>query len=224
MPTSNQAPSFEELLQNEQNVNFVEDSQSDKVGYNQNLTNTTEEILPRAITETALWQQTAFVSGLLNALAFFVFLYATIRILQIRAQEYKNFAREPLSYAAKVLLGETVAVKNVDAQDQDYLKRWQHIENYLNKGTVADWRMAIIEADIMLDELLTSWGYVGGSVGEKLKQINADKLRSIEDAWQAHKLRNKIAHEGMNAQLTEREVRRAMHQYRNVFKEAGLLG
>ena len=222
MPTANQAPSFEELLQSEQDLNFNKENQYDKALNYQNFTYTTEALLPKLITETMLWQQIAFVAGILNSVAFFVFLYAIIRIFQIRTQEYKNFAKEPPSYAAKVLLGDT-AVKNVNTKEQNYGRRWQHIEAYLNKGTTADWRMAIIEADIMLDELLTSWGYVGGSVGDKLKQINADKLRSIEDAWQAHKLRNKIAHEGLNAKITEREVRSAMHKYRNVFKEVGIL-
>ena len=35
-----------------------------------------------------------------------------------------------------------------------------------------DWKLAIIEADIILDDALKQYGYVGNSLGEKLKSIS----------------------------------------------------
>src|SRR3989344_2053949 len=45
-------------------------------------------------------------------------------------------------------------------------KKWEQVLKYMNSGSASDWRLAIIEADVMLDELLRTLGYLGESVGE----------------------------------------------------------
>ena len=83
----------------------------------------------------------------------------------------------------------------------------------------SDWRQAIIEADIILDELLTRLGYVGDSVGEKLKQVHTNHFQTLSNAWEAHKVRNEIAHSGMNFELTDRIAYRTIANYEAVFRE-----
>ena len=83
--------------------------------------------------------------------------------------------------------------------------------------------MAIIEADVMLEELLETAGYVGGSVGEMLKSVDKNEFLSIESAWEAHKIRNSVAHSGGNFQLNERETKRVIALFEEVFKEFGVI-
>ena len=95
----------------------------------------------------------------------------------------------------------------------------------LNKHIISenpnDWKLAIIEADIMLDEVLKEKGYVGASLGERLRSINPAQLQSLDDAWQAHKVRNQVAHGGADFVLTHRLAEETIKQYRRVFAELG---
>ena len=83
----------------------------------------------------------------------------------------------------------------------------------------SQWREAIIESDIMLDDILARRGYVGDGVGEKLKSIESTTLSSLQDAWEAHKVRNQIAHQGSSFALTEDFARRTIARYEAVFRE-----
>lgn len=85
-----------------------------------------------------------------------------------------------------------------------------------------DWKLAIIEADIILDDILKQQGYVGNSLGERLKSISTNQLSSLNDAWEAHKVRNRIAHEGADFVLTKRVAEETIGRYRRVFAEFGI--
>lgn len=97
--------------------------------------------------------------------------------------------------------------------------RWEHVLTLANSGSPGDWRTAIMEADIMLDEFLTSMGHHGMSLGDKLKGVEASDFRTIDLAWEGHKVRNRIAHQGSDFILTERETKRVIDLYRQVFEE-----
>ncbi len=97
--------------------------------------------------------------------------------------------------------------------------RWKKITEHAATDNPNDWRHAIIEADIMLDELLTVQGYHGDTVGDKLKQVERSDFNTIDLAWEAHKVRNRIAHEGSEHDLNAREVRRIIALYEQVLHE-----
>lgn len=97
--------------------------------------------------------------------------------------------------------------------------RWAHVMELITSANVNDWRQAIIEADVLLDELLTELGLPGTSVGEKLKSVSRTHFTTLDLAWEAHKVRNDIAHGGSAFVLTEREARRAIDLFRQVFEE-----
>lgn len=97
--------------------------------------------------------------------------------------------------------------------------RWEQILKHSESENPNDWRLAIIEADIVLDEMVKSMGYHGDSLGERLKHVEQSDFNSIEAAWEAHKIRNRIAHSGADFILTQREARRVISLYRQVFEE-----
>lgn len=94
--------------------------------------------------------------------------------------------------------------------------RWAVIEGYLSSSNEALWRIGILEADNMLREVLSEKGYEGADVGEMLTSA---KFNTIQLAWDAHKVRNRIAHEGSDYHLTDREAKRVFVLYEAVFKE-----
>jgi len=85
-----------------------------------------------------------------------------------------------------------------------------------------DWKLSIIEADIILDEVLKQQGYAWNSLGERLKSISPNQLASLQDAWEAHKVRNRIAHEGADFVLTKRIAQETITRYQRVFTEFGV--
>lgn len=97
-------------------------------------------------------------------------------------------------------------------------ERWEKIKKKLDSENPSDWNLAIIEADKILDEMLVVMGYVGESVGEKLKTVEPSDFLTLNEAWEAHKLRNQIAHED-DFVLTQREAKAALAKFEQVFKE-----
>ncbi len=76
-----------------------------------------------------------------------------------------------------------------------------------------------MEADIILEDLLTKMGYGGDSIGEKLKKVAKGDMKTLDEAWEAHKVRNQIAHEGSNFTLNHHEAKNVIGMYRKVFEE-----
>lgn len=147
---------------------------------------------------------------------FFLFLiaYCSVRMFEIRKKEQEHLQHEIEEYAhhqaEKAKKKEGESPKN---------ERWNNVLTHLSSSNPAEWKLAIIEADSMLESLMTQLGFRGESLGEKLKLIDRDKFPSIGPAWEVHLVRNKIAHEGSKFNISEREVKRIIALYEQIFKE-----
>ena len=120
----------------------------------------------------------------------------------------------------------SVEEKDKKAQQNDEVSknpRWIKTLSYLFSQHVSDWKLAIIEADSMLDELMTELSFKGDSLGDKLKNATQDKFRGLSLAWEVHTIRNRIAHEGMNYEITQREAKRVIAIYESIFREFGFI-
>jgi len=98
-------------------------------------------------------------------------------------------------------------------------KRWGKIVEHINSSNPSDWRFAILECDIILDEMLTKMNYHGETLSDKLKAVEKSDFLTIDKAWEAHRVRNDIAHEGSNFEISDSEARRVVSLYEEVFKE-----
>ena len=101
--------------------------------------------------------------------------------------------------------------------------RLSDVIKHISSDSPNDWKLAIIEADIILDEVLKEAGYQGASLGERLRSISPAQLQSLDAAWQAHKVRNQVAHGGADFILTHKLAQDTIKQYRIVFHEFGLM-
>jgi hypothetical protein len=152
-----------------------------------------------------LWLALTVLAYLFSLAAIGVFVYATMRLYQVRQEEKAKYA--------------TVTTEAAHTKVEH--SRWTYIMQLIESGQPGDWRNAIIESDIMLDELLTRLGYQGDSVGEKLKGATTTHFQTLQNAWEAHKVRNDIAHQGSTFDLTERLAHRTIANYEAVFREHG---
>lgn len=105
------------------------------------------------------------------------------------------------------------------SEESPSVQRWERVLSHLNSARESDWRLAILEADVLLVDMVTHMGYHGDSLGEKLKGVEKSDFTTLDMAWEAHAVRNKIAHEGIAFALTDREAERVIKLYEQVFKE-----
>lgn len=158
------------------------------------------------------WWNIYSVVAILLSLVFFVgFVYAKIRYSQLSEIEHHAFHEDEKRWATQHAHADT---KN---------SRWDVIQRRVTENSPESWRIAIIEADILLDEVLTNAGYVGTSLGEKLKSANPSSFTTIRDAWDAHMVRNKIAHAGSDFILTKKVAQDTLVQFERVFREFGVI-
>ena len=111
--------------------------------------------------------------------------------------------------------------KSAEEKKEEAIKndKWKIIMEHIESENPNDWRLAILEADIALGEMLDKLGFRGEGIGEQLKSIDKSDFTTIDDAWEAHKIRNSIAHEGASFLITEREAKRVIGLYKKVFEE-----
>jgi len=157
--------------------------------------------------------QTFFLS-IRNTLAVFAILFlagifwTTIKIREIHHNEHEKYG--PIH-------AEEVVAKGLAVQ-------WQVILEHVNSESPAEWKIAILEADNMLDEVLEDMGYVGDTLAEKLKTMSRTKIASYDDVWNAHRVRNEIAHGGaIDMDLPKKTARDTVAKFEKAFKELGYL-
>ncbi len=99
------------------------------------------------------------------------------------------------------------------------LNRWDEIQKRSDSDNSADWKMAIIEADALMDEIFQNIGYKGENLGERLKSVEPSDFDNLQNIWEAHKTRNRIAHEGDKFELTKEEAKNTLEKYKKALKE-----
>lgn len=167
-----------------------------------------------------------FLAGLLIVVGIFIIVYCLFRLYEIKQEDKKNLAKAKAETLAEVSLNSHAGGSILDNLSGAKIRNetWEHIRSKLLSDSPSDWRLAIIEADIYMDRLLDNKGYRGDTIGDKLKNLEAGgQLPSLQIAWEAHKVRNRIAHDGAAFVLTMPEARRVLSYYEIVFRDLGAI-
>ncbi len=99
---------------------------------------------------------------------------------------------------------------------------WNKIVRRLDAGLESEYKLAIIEADDMLDTSLKRMGYMGQTIEEKLEKLTAATLTNIQDVYTAHKIRNNIVH-NPDYRLGLEEARSTIDIYEKAFNSLQIL-
>lgn len=105
---------------------------------------------------------------------------------------------------------------------KDVRSEWKEVEEHISNATDDDARYIIIEADIVLDKALQILHIPGETTGERIKYLQGQGFKYTSDLWEAHKIRNQVAHEGGN-HMTYSDAVYALQKYEKVLKELGVL-
>lgn len=155
---------------------------------------------------SGIWSFMVVLSWLASALLIFGIIYAYIRHEQLG------------EVFAEILHRQEEAYEKLHRKDVKNA-RWQDVLAHIESDRSNDWKLAIIEADIVLEELLSTLGYAGTTIGDKLKSASPESFRTINQAWRAHNVRNRIAHDGADFNLSKIEAQQTIAEYRMVFEE-----
>ncbi len=185
-----------------------------------------EKVDERGVKKPSVLEQVKFKASdlLIQIYTFLIIIGLFFWILFIMIKKYfeNKLATVKKDYIKKLKEQDELYIKGVaETQAENTLQqKWSIIQNKFANGVNSDLRIAIIEADILLYEALKLAGFnVGNSIGEILKSLDVSKLRTLQEAWKAHKVRNEIAHQGSDFILTKSEADNTMISYKRVFEE-----
>lgn len=164
------------------------------------------ELSPFAKAILFFWRLIAYIKYALWVVVIFLILFSA-RIVR-RLTAIRVNVREKL-----------FPVLAVTAPKSSQNPKWERVMTHIESLNENDWRLGIIEADIMLAELLDTMHLSGETIGEKLKGVEKSDFTTLDKAWEAHKVRNEIAHSGGDFRITQREALRVVELYKDVFKE-----
>jgi hypothetical protein len=148
-------------------------------------------------------------SFILSLILIFIVVWSSINLMKTRQDMHDQLDNDNDS-SEESNFNESIVIKN---------DKWQKVVKNMNSISPNDWKLAILECDIILSEILEKMGYLQESISEKLKAIEPSDFTNIESAWEAHKIRNMIAHEGSDFMINEREAKRVVGLYEAVFRE-----
>jgi len=96
-------------------------------------------------------------------------------------------------------------------------KQWAKVLKRLDTGKEADYKLAVIEADGLLGDILEKMGYKGETMAKILEQLDATILPNIEQIWEVHKIRNNVVHDP-DYELSLEQARKILGIYEKSFR------
>lgn len=148
-----------------------------------------------------------FVATIVSMIALTLIVYTYIRISEMSKEETEKLGRA-LSW---------------DSERKQKNTRWERVDQYMTSLNPSDWKIAILEADNILDEVVERMGYKGETLGERMKAIEPSDFPYLDEAWKAHKFRNELAHKGIDVPLARSDAERTINVYHRVFSALGYL-
>lgn len=160
------------------------------------------------LTDGQTWSVIGVISMLLSIVCIALIIFSLVRLVEIQLYDKEEIKHE----IHTALLKEKEKERNANP-------RWHYILTLIESPNDSDWRVAIIEADSMLEEILKEKGLSGETVSELLEGAKESGYSHIQDAWDAHLVRNEIAHQGSDFPLSQVEGRRVIKMFQNFFEE-----
>ncbi len=154
------------------------------------------------------WTIIGIISTIFSVIFLCIIIFSLVRMYEIQV-----FDKDEINHE----IHEALAKQK--ERDRNSNPKWQYVLTLMESPNSSDWRVAIMEADSMMEDILKEKGLSGGTVSELLEGAKESGYSSIQDAWDAHLTRNKIAHEGTDFPISQIEGRRVIKMYQNFFEE-----
>jgi hypothetical protein len=103
-----------------------------------------------------------------------------------------------------------------------YLKQWEAIKKRVEKNSLAENKLALVESVKMLNEVLEKLGYVEEKLTDKLSHFNKESLSTLEDVKNILNIYQDIAQDP-NYNLNKETVQEYLEVFEKSFKELEVL-
>jgi hypothetical protein len=97
-------------------------------------------------------------------------------------------------------------------------KQWQKIKIRLETGIETEYKLAVIEADSMLEDILKGMGFVGETLAERLDKLTDATLPNLAEVLETHRIRNSIVHDP-DYRLTLDDAKTALEVYEKALSD-----
>ncbi len=149
---------------------------------------------------------TVDIAAALKVLVAALFVGAVLAVLLLLAGKVRNFINS----------------RRFDLSSRASMKRrWHEILELARQPGEVSLKLAVMEADKLLDQALKTLAMPGTTLGERLK-FAAYKYPQLRQVWWAHKVRNQLAHEA-SYHLDRKMGIKALHGYRDALKLLGAI-
>ena len=102
------------------------------------------------------------------------------------------------------------------------LKGWEQIKKRIISPAQQDWKLAVLEADKIFDEILKMAGYLGSDLNKKLEILKPENLANLDEIKEAHFLANQILRDP-NKELKREDAIITLRSFKKAFIELNLL-
>ena len=98
------------------------------------------------------------------------------------------------------------------------VKIWTKITKRLDTGLESEYKLAVTEADNMLDEVLKRVGYAGETLEERLNQLTSTILPNLEQVREARLIRNDVVR-NPDYRLSLDQTRKTLEVYEQALRD-----
>ena len=107
---------------------------------------------------------------------------------------------------------------------ESYARRWQELRKEAGNNPPDSYRLAIMNADTLIDALLKEAGFVGNDTAERMGRLNAIRISPhvVNGLFRAHKIRNSIAHDVAYV-IDARTAERTLDLYQAFLEETSII-
>lgn len=90
--------------------------------------------------------------------------------------------------------------------------RWKKLIKRTESGNEKDFKLAIVEADEFLHQMLEERGYEGGSFEAMVKSVGTKIMPNVQEVLNAHEVRNSIVYD-LNYKLDIEKAKKILDEY-----------
>lgn len=102
------------------------------------------------------------------------------------------------------------------------IQAWRQVKERMARGTETNYKLAILEADRILDEVLKLMALPGQTMDERLSQVTTEHMAAIEQLRRAHQVARRIT---IDPEFTVDATlgREVIKTYADLFSEYGIV-
>lgn len=104
---------------------------------------------------------------------------------------------------------------------REIANRWKKIQNKTESGIESEYKLAVIEADDFLSEILEDRGFAGESFEELVNNAGRIILPNLDEILSAHEIRNSIVYEP-DYKIDLDQIKKTLSIYESAIKNIGV--